>query len=180
MFPANSSKRSKSIIPCPRAYQTAIADINGDGKPDIAALGEGKNSRVSWYENPSWKQRPISGNETTDHIDFAFYDLDEDGELELALASDFNLNNSTEGGTISWLDPQTDLDQPWTVYPIASEPTAHRVRWVDLIGRTRKKLIVAPVVGVNSKRPEFDQTPVRLLVYEIPANPKTDTWKRES
>ena len=56
----------------PRAYQTAIADINGDGKPDIAALGEGKNSRVSWYENPSWKLRPISGNKTTDHIDFAF------------------------------------------------------------------------------------------------------------
>ena len=118
----------------PRAYQNALADINGDARLDIAALGEGRESFVAWYENPTWRRRLISGTETTNHIDLAFYDIDRDGELELALLSDFNLADTDSGGQISWLKRQVNLDAPWNVYPIGREPTAHRARWSDLEG----------------------------------------------
>jgi hypothetical protein len=40
----------------PAGYQVAVADINGDGRPDVIALSTEAN-RVDWYENPTWKRR---------------------------------------------------------------------------------------------------------------------------
>ena len=37
-------------------YGTAIADMNGDKKPDII-LCDARN--IAWYENPSWKKHII-------------------------------------------------------------------------------------------------------------------------
>ncbi|MEW6234576.1 MAG: VCBS repeat-containing protein [Candidatus Omnitrophota bacterium] len=161
----------------PRAYQTAIADINNDGRPDIAAVGEGGNSFAAWYENPSWKRRIITSQETKNHIDFALYDLDGDGGLEMALASEFNLNDTAKGGIVSWLHRRPDIDAPWEVHPIHAEPTAHRLRWIDLDGDGRKELINAPVAGKGASGPNFDQAPVRLLAYAIPSNLKESPWE---
>ncbi len=36
----------------PDGYQVEVADVNGDRKPDIIALG---GSTCTWYENPTWK-----------------------------------------------------------------------------------------------------------------------------
>lgn len=163
----------------PRAYQVAAADIDGDGKIDLAALGEGEESGIVWYENPSWKKRPISGGETSRHIDMAFHDLDGDGELELAVASGFGLGDSRSGGQISWFDRGEDLDAPWTAHPIHAEPTAHRVRWANVRGDLEKELIVLPIVGPGSKGPEFNQEPVRLLSFQIPGDPVADAWPME-
>lgn len=160
----------------PRAYQAKIVDINHDGRPDIAALGEGRQSFVAWYENPTWQRRIISSDKTTEHIDLAFYDIDQNGELELALASDFQLNQTNQGGQISWLKRNENLDLPWKVYPIHAEPTAHRIRWIDIDGDGIKELINAPVVGRGSSGPQYDQSPIRLLAYHIPENPKSDKW----
>src|SRR5262245_38698939 len=33
-------------------YAVTVADINGDGKPDIIVVDK---HRVVWYENPTWK-----------------------------------------------------------------------------------------------------------------------------
>ncbi len=160
----------------PRAYQVAIADINNDGRPDITALGEGKHSFVAWYENPTWKRYPISGEETTNHIDLACHDLDADGELEVVVASSFNMRDTTGGGKISWMDRTENIQEPWTVYPIHAEPTTHRFRWADPDGSGKKKLIVAPIMGKGTSGPDFDQTPVRLLSFRIPENPRTNSW----
>lgn len=164
----------------PRAYQVKLADIDQDGKLDIAALGEGSESFVAWFQNPTWKKFPISGTGTTDHIDLDFYDLDRDGELEVAVASDFGLNRTTDGGTVSWMDRTGDLRQPWTVHPIHAEPTSHRVRWADLDGDGVKELVNLPVVGIGTKGPLYDQTPVKLLVYKIPEHPTAGKWTVET
>ncbi|HOL94820.1 MAG TPA: VCBS repeat-containing protein [bacterium] len=162
----------------PRAYQNAIVDINGDGRLDIAALGEGQESLVAWYENPTWKRRPISGGQTTDHIDMAFHDIDQDGDLEAALASDFNLGNTSSGGRISWLKRRENLNESWTVYPIGQEPTSHRVRWVDWEGKGRVELINLPILGVGATPEKALAAAVRLLAYPIPQNPVEEKWSQ--
>src|SRR3954468_2366414 len=42
----------------PGGYQVEVADVNGDGKPDIVAVG---GSRGAWYENPTWKKHYVTG-----------------------------------------------------------------------------------------------------------------------
>ncbi|MBN2329770.1 MAG: VCBS repeat-containing protein [Candidatus Omnitrophica bacterium] len=162
----------------PGAYQSAFADINNDGKLDIAALGEGA-SGVFWYENPSWKRRPICTDGLQGFIDFDFYDLDGDGDLEAVIASDFNLGKTDAGGTISWLNRRDDLDQPWSIHFIHAEPTTHRLRWVELEGESHKRLIAAPMAGPGSSGPDFKQSPVRLLAFSIPAESRKEAWRFE-
>ena len=58
-------------------YGTAIADMNGDKKPDII-LCDARN--IAWYENPSWKKHIIVENLTPrDHVCIAVRDIDGDG-----------------------------------------------------------------------------------------------------
>ncbi len=45
----------------PGAYQVEVADVNGDKKPDIIAVG---GSTCAWYENPTWKKRIVTRGET--------------------------------------------------------------------------------------------------------------------
>ena len=87
----------------PAGYQVAVADINGDGRPDVIALSTEAN-RVDWYENPTWKRRPVARVERP--IDLAVHDLDGDGKPEIALASGFYFNDASRGGQIQWLKPR--------------------------------------------------------------------------
>jgi len=160
-------------------YQVAVADVDGDGRPDVVALGETPAGQIAWYKNPSWKRYPISVDATREDIDFALHDIDGDGELEIAVASDFRLHQSTYGGTISWLKRGKSLDQPWIVHRIDAEPTAHRVRWADVDADGRKELICVPILGRGAKAPEYDQKPARLLLYRIPSTNPFDLWPKE-
>jgi len=163
----------------PRGYQVKVADIDGDGKPDVVALGETAAGQVAWYKNPTWKRYPISIDQTKNNIDLAIHDMDGDGELEIALASDLQLGDSTAGGTISWLKRGNSLDDPWEVHLIDAEPTAHRVRWADVDGDGRKELACAPIHGPGAKAPLYDQVPARLVFYRIPKGDFTSRWPKE-
>ena len=79
----------------PGGYQVEVADVNGDKKPDIIALG---GSTCAWYENPTWKKRIVtSGKQTPGIISSATADLDGDGKAEIAIGYDFEMNEPTRG-----------------------------------------------------------------------------------
>ena len=107
-----------------------LVDLNGDGKKDIVVVD---TTRVVWFENPTWKLRTIiQGQTKPDNVCIDAHDIDGDGALDLALGADWKPFNTREGGTLQWLRRGPTLDDPWTVFPIDTEPTLHRIRFADL------------------------------------------------
>jgi hypothetical protein len=160
-------------------YAVLLVDLNGDGKKDIVVVD---TTRVVWYENPTWKRRTIiEGQTKPDNVCIAAADISGDGQLDLALGADWKPFNTKEGGTLQWLKRGKTLDEPWTLYPIGTEPTVHRIRFADLDGSGKPQLIVGPLMGHNStqKNNWMDGQPVRMLAYHIPKDPTRDRWVPE-
>ncbi len=111
-------------------YAVTTADVNGDGKPDIAALTE---DSITWFENPSWEKHVIlKGATEADNVCFAPHDIDGDGQVDFALGASWQPSNTQGGGTLQWAG--RDSQGHWQVHPIGSEPTLHRMRWGDVSG----------------------------------------------
>jgi hypothetical protein len=160
-------------------YAVLLVDLNGDRKTDIVVVDQ---RRVVWFENPTWKRRIIlEGQTKPDNVCIAAYDIDGDGQLDLALGADWKPFNTKEGGTLQWLKRGKSLDEPWTLYPIGEEPTVHRIRFADLHGTGAASLVVTPLMGRNSTREKnwMDGAPVRLLAYKVPKDPTRDRWVPE-
>lgn len=137
----------------PHGYQLAVADVNGDGKPDILALSSGE-SIVEWYENPSWKKHPIT---TATKKNISLAPLHAAGAMceGLGLAAEFYLEDSTQGGNLWWAEPPASPEAEWPLRPIGQIPTSHRLRWADLDGDGRLELIDAPLLGFGAKAPDY-------------------------
>lgn len=150
------------IAALPGVYQCAVADINGDGKPDILGLSSGTNE-IAWYENPTWKKHLLT-TRTRNNIDLAAYDLDGDGKLELAVASEFDLNASRKGGRLQWFQRGADVTSEWTGHDFAALPTAHRLRWTDWDGSGNKELVVVPILGEGATAPGY-AVPAAIVSY---------------
>jgi hypothetical protein len=160
-------------------YAVLLVDLNNDGKKDIVVVD---TKRVVWYENPTWKMRTIiEGQTKPDNVSIAAYDIEGNGQLALALGADWRPFDTKKGGTVQWLKRGKALDDPWTLYPIAEEPTVHRMRFADLDGSGKAQLLVGPLMGRDSTREKnwMDGAPVRFLAYRIPKDPTKDRWVPE-
>jgi hypothetical protein len=157
----------------PAGYQVAVADINGDGRPDVIALSTDAN-RVDWFENPGWQLHPVARTEK--NIDLAPRDLDGDGKAEIVVASGFYFSESTRGGAIQWLEqPAGFATNLWTIHPIATDPVVHRVRWGDLDGDGRPELVHAPIFGPGSQDTVAPK-PSHLWAFRPPRDLRTGAW----
>ena len=152
-------------------YGTAIADINGDKKPDII-LCDAHN--IAWYENPSWKKHIIVENLTTprDHVCIAVRDIDGDGKAEIAAGAQWNpgeTSDTAKSGAVFYLIPPADRTQKWTPVQLEHEPTTHRMRWFAT-PTGKFDLVVLPLHGRGNKGGKGDG--VRTLAYHMPSDPK--------
>jgi hypothetical protein len=158
-------------------YATTIADINGDGKPDIVVVTE-KPDQVVWYENPTWKRRVILEKEPNLPVCIQALDVDGDGKLELILGADWPINPKTKiSGTVWLLKRPDDLDKPWTPIKIEEEATMHRMRVIDVEGKGRKELVCSPLHGKGAK--DQNGPGASLFILKRPADPFTGKWERE-
>jgi hypothetical protein len=160
------------IAEFPATYQVAVADINGDGKPDVLALST-QGNRVDWFENPTWRPHPIARTER--NIDLAPFRLGHDGKWGMALASGFYFAEGDRGGEIQWLTPGGP-GQLWHSQPIARDPVVHRLRWGDLDGDGQPELVHAPIFGPGSKGPA-QVRPSHLWAFRPPKHPG-DPWEK--
>ena len=150
-------------------YAVTVADVNGDRKPDVVVVTE---DAVLWYENPGWhKHEIIRGATARDNVCIQPHDIDGDGRVDFALGAGWRPTDTKQPGTLQWLG--RDGQGRWQVHPIRfDEPTLHRLRWGDVQGTGRKQLVVAPLQGRGTKGPDWGEGEgVRLLVYDVPADP---------
>jgi hypothetical protein len=160
-------------------YAVLLVDIDGDGKKDIVVVD---TTRVVWYQNPTWKMRTIlQGQTLPDNVCIDAYDIDGDGQIDLALGAGWKPANTKVNGTLQWLKRGKSLDEQWTVYPIGGEPTVHRIRFIDIDGTGKPALVLGPLQGRGTTPAGnwMDGEPVRLTAYRIPKDPTRDRWPAE-
>jgi hypothetical protein len=147
-------------------YQVIVADVNGDGKPDLIALASGMPDLV-WFENPTWK-RHVLATGFNRMINCAFAEID--GKPVVVLASEFNNDASKSTGVVSVLTPNGDRTHPWTVREIDRLPTSHRIRVLNLGGQT--VFLNTPLTSADAHPPDY-RGHVPIVYY------RPGIWKRE-
>ncbi len=159
-------------------YAVTTADVNHDGKTDIIAINP---TQAVWFENPTWKKHiMMEGLTKKDNVCLAANDIDGDGRIDLALGAEWMPANTQSGGTLQWLRQPEKSEAAWSLFPIGSEPTLHRIRWADVDGDGKRELVVAPLQGRGTKGPDWSVgNGVRLELYRIPPNPTKDPWPVE-
>jgi hypothetical protein len=157
-------------------YAVRLLDMNEDQRPDIVIVDK---TRIIWLENPTWQEHTlIEDASKTDNVTFAPADINGDGHLDFAVGADWTVYTQ-EGGTIQWITGGDSLQGPWKLHPIGEEPTVHRMRFADLVGDQQKELIVLPLMGRNTTRPDFAEAGVRILMYRVPEDPVAGPWEPE-
>jgi hypothetical protein len=153
-------------------YAVTTADVNGDGKPDIVAIS---NTQLLWFENPGWTKHVVTERVTKfDNVTIAPHEIDGDGRLDFALGADWQSTNTESGGSLHW------VTNGGVVRNLGSEPTLHRIKWMDIDGDGRMELVVVPLHGRGTKAPDWTQGQgARILVYRIPADPAKEPWPME-
>ena len=151
-------------------YGIAIADVNGDRKPDVVLADQ---HTVQWYENPSWKKHVIAENLTTrDNVCVAAQDIDGDGKAEIAVGAQWNPGetmNLEQSGAVFYLIPPADRTGRWEPVKLAHEPTVHRMHWV-MAPSGKWELIVKPLHGRGNVNSAGEGS--RVYAYSMPADPK--------
>ena len=144
-------------------YAVTLADVDGDERQDIVVVTE---NRVLWYRNPDWDKRVIIENQTTrDNVCIAPHDIDEDGKVDFALGAGW----PQTGGQVHWLSRKGSLDETWDIHLIGAEPSLHRMRFADVLGKGRPQLVISPLNKSEGRG-------VKLTAFEIPRDPKSDRW----
>lgn len=161
----------------PDAYQVEIADVNGDGKPDVVALG---GSTCAWYENPTWTKRVLTGpDQSPNIISSATGDLDGDGRADVAIGFDFAMNEPRRGKLLLASSAVHHGDGAWTAQPIGEVPSIHRLRIGDLDGDGKPDLVAASIFGPESKPPIYAQDQAAVMVYFPERKSPETSWRRE-
>lgn len=148
-------------------YGVAVADVDGDKKPDILLADK---NLIVWYQNPAWKKHIIAEKLTQrDHVCIAARDIDGDGKAEVAVGAEWNPGDTVNSGAVFYMVPPKDRTQKWESVKLQHEPTTHRMRWMKN-WQNDFELVVVPLHGRGNKNGQGEG--VKVLAYKMPNDPK--------
>jgi hypothetical protein len=114
------------------ATNPIIADLNGDGRPDLlGSRGHGRG--VVWFEAPDWTPHEINTTYIGPH-GMAAGDIDGDGDIDFAVCS-------IDSGILAWFE--NDGKGRFTEHRIHEDQSTYEVRLVDMNGDGALDILVA-------------------------------------
>lgn len=141
-----------------------IADINGDGKPEVVTI-DNINGSVLWFEfdgDPrdadNWTSHYICEGDLPGAYDVAVADFDGDGEMEVAASS------WVKGNRFAYFDRQ---DGEWVKTIIEEDVSETRMIQVADVNHDGRPDLMCTATGDNL-----------LVWYENPGDPSNKPWPR--
>ena len=130
------SFRVHSINPDSRFEAATIADLSGDGKPDLFCGG-------FWYEAPDWKCHVVREVEEIGgyHVDFAAVPADVDGDGKTDI-----INAAWHNKAVFWLRNPGKADEPWPLFIVDTPGSIETLFPADVDGDGQADM-VPNVVG---------------------------------
>ena len=154
------------------AYGMTVADVTGNGHPDIV-VGSTGISMVALYEGPDFNKQIIS-EAHPGTIGLAVYDVTGNGKKDVIAGSGFARTRRVPGEYLHWFQAPDEGDI-WTQHFIDWVPYLHRIVMVDVNGQSL--LFVATLQGPGSGFNEFD-APGALWCYRVPDDPVNEPWEK--
>lgn len=132
----------------PGATNILIADISGDGSPDlVASRGHGKG--VLWFEGPAFTTTHSLDESLEGPHALALGDIDGDGDVDVVTAT-------TTSATAKWF--RNEGQGRFSCHDLAAAQSAYDLRLVDMDGDTDLDVLLA---GQQSRNVVWLENPLR-------------------
>ncbi len=146
-------------------YALAVADVDGDGRPDVVAATE---DALLWYANPGWKRATIlRGATRPDNVCLQAIDADGDGRVDFAVGAGWGPLGLRGTERLTWVAREGRSDV-WKAMDVALIPSLHRLKAGDVLGTGRPQLVAAPLQGRGVVEPNWGDGPGVLIEVITP------------
>jgi hypothetical protein len=145
-----------------------LADIDNDGIQDFVVGERTHAPSVVWYKynGKGWDRHVIDDTKKRPEAGGDSWDIDGDGDRDIVLGQD------ASGNSIWWWEnPNPDFSKPWVCRSIKKSGSSkhHDQTFGDYDGDGRAEFVT------------WNQRAKKLLLYDIPANPKsTEPWSAKT
>ncbi len=146
------------------AKDLEVADLNGDGKPDVVLRALNAKLHIYLQDGPSWKERVLN---ITHHDGMDVADMDRDGDPDIVL-NGYWMETPHDPLAGTWL--KHDFDRKWY-----TQKTGEKGAWYD----NNCKVAVADMNADGCLDIAIDQAEDKgfpVSWYEAPADPKDGKW----
>ncbi len=137
---------------------TLLADLTGDGRPDIIIGGKQGEPNLFWYENPTWRRHDMASAPNLE-AGGVVVDITGDGRPDIVAGQQIG------GRSLFWFEHPGDPRRPWTRRVIENRFEKYHDQAVgDVDGDGEPELVV------------LSQRSGVLVFYDIPADPRREPW----
>jgi FG-GAP-like repeat len=163
----------------PGAYDVAVADLDKDGNPDVAATSWRLGNQFAWFRNPGtidpknetyWDKHLIDGD-LAETRTVSLGDINHDGRIDM-------LGTATKAGLVAWYEnPEQPATQPWKRHLIDKTGRPAHGHLVDMDGDGDLDVVMATGMASHLAGSEVQPVVHQVVWYENVGSPGDgSTW----